>query len=320
MSKGDLSRKPDRNLKILISIHILWGVLVFMVGLWWGSLVVSRQREIAELETQLGVPRSEVESKFSQTKKMIYWESGTFVVLLVASSGLLLSLYSRDLKRSRSIQAFFASLTHELRTPLTSIRLQAESIADSIGEQDPNRQVAQRLLEDTSRLETQVERTLELARVEGGGRVDLRTIHLASWLDRMIPQLIESYRNRIEVRVEGDRQAAIQADPSSLSVIFRNLFENSVKHAQKSPCRSVVEIHPAHAEEVEVVYRDDGKGIQADSSKIGRLFYKGPQSSGAGVGLYLVTVLMNRMSGRVDYGSPGGFEARMKFVSGAVEP
>lgn len=319
MSKGDLSRKPDRNLKILISIHILWGVLVFMVGLWWGSLVVSRQREIAELETQLGVPRPEVESKFSQTQKMIYWESGTFVVLLVASSGLLLSLYSRDLKRSRAIQAFFASLTHELRTPLTSIRLQAEAIADSIDAHDPNRAVAQRLLEDTSRLETQVERTLELARVEGGGSVDLRTVHLANWLERMIPQLTESYRNRIEVRIEGDRQLSVRADPSSLSVIFRNLFENSAKHAQKVPCRAVVEIQPWHESKVIVTYRDDGKGVQADLPKIGRLFYKGPHSSGAGVGLYLVTVLMNRMAGRVDYSSPNGFEARMQFRNGAVE-
>lgn len=290
-----------------------------MVGLWWGSLVVSRQREIAELELQLGMPKAGVESKFARTQKMIYWESATFVVLLVASSGLLLSLYSRDLKRSRSIQAFFASLTHELRTPLTSIRLQAESIADSIAANDPNQKMTVRLLEDTSRLETQVERTLELARVEGGGSVDLRTIHLGGWLDRMIPQLTESYRNKIEISVDGDRNAAVSADPSSLQVIFRNLIENSVKHSQKQPCRVTIRIESVGNSNVRVSYRDDGKGAVADPEKIGRLFYRGPQSNGAGVGLYLVTMLMNRMNGRVDYASPGGFEAEMSFRNGAIE-
>ena len=63
------------------------------------------------------------------------------------------------------MQAFFASVTHELRTPLTSIRLQAEAIAE--GEQ--RAELARRLLEDSHRLESQIDKTLELARIEGGG-------------------------------------------------------------------------------------------------------------------------------------------------------
>ena len=99
-----------------------------------------------------------------RTQHMLHWESTTFFVLAVVSSAFLFWLYWLDMRRARSIQAFFASVTHELRTPLTSIRLQAESIAEQCDESQ--RQLVARLLEDTTRLEGQVERTLELARLE----------------------------------------------------------------------------------------------------------------------------------------------------------
>ena len=94
------------------------------------------------------------------------------MVLLTGLSIALVWLYLRDQRRTNSLRAFFASVTHELRTPLTSIRLQAESLADA-GNASP---LVERLLEDTSRLEGQVEKTLELARIEGGGELDLQPL------------------------------------------------------------------------------------------------------------------------------------------------
>ena len=92
--------------------------------------------------------------------------------------GVLFWLYWRDAKRTRSLQAFFASLTHELRTPLTSIRLQAESISDGLADHPEQKDFLQRLLEDSQRLELQVERVLELARVEGGGPIFTQAIQI----------------------------------------------------------------------------------------------------------------------------------------------
>ena len=76
------------------------------------------------------------------------------------------------------MQAFFASVTHELRTPLTSMRLQAEAIAE--GEQ--RAELARRLLEDSHRLESQIDKTLELARIEGGGPLREQSIPLQAWV------------------------------------------------------------------------------------------------------------------------------------------
>src|SRR5690606_29195371 len=99
---------------------------------------------------------------------------------------------ARDRKRTRSIQAFFASLTHELKTPLTSIRLQAESIADPTNDDAFKRQLVERLLADTSRLEAQVERSLELARLEGGGPVFVQGYELKNLIERGLRQQLET--------------------------------------------------------------------------------------------------------------------------------
>ena len=46
--------------------------------------------------------------------------------------------------------------------------------------------LVERLLEDTSRLEGQVEKTLELARLEGGGALDLQPLPIHTWLQRQL--------------------------------------------------------------------------------------------------------------------------------------
>jgi signal transduction histidine kinase len=66
---------------------------------------------------------------------------------------------------------------------------------------------------------------------------------------------------------------------------------------------------------VELRFRDDGRGFPGDAAKLGRMFQRGGSSSGTGVGLYLVRVLMERMGGSVEFAraETGGFEARLYF-------
>ena len=113
---------------------------------------------------------------------MLQWESGFFLVLLLTLSAALFWFYWRDMQRARGTQAFFAALTHELRTPLTSVRLQSEAIAAG----EPTQELIERLLADTHRLESQIDKTLELARIEGGGALAEQAIRLDPWLDRVL--------------------------------------------------------------------------------------------------------------------------------------
>ncbi len=288
-------KTPLRRMRLLFTALFSWLFLVCVLGAWWGSLILKHAFRIAELERVTGLASSATESHWLKTQRMLYWEGASFFLLLLASTVFLIWLYWRDLKRSKAIQAFFASLTHELRTPLTSIRLQAESIA----EDRPGSPLIQRLLEDTLRLESQVERTLELARVEGGGPVFTRPLRIKPWIERTLKAWTETHAQRLRIESEID-DFTIEADSTAVQVILKNLLENSLRHLKQD--RISVSLKTRKTPEgVKIFFRDNGDGFTGDPRNLGKIFYKGPSSSGAGVGLYLVRVLMERMGGKAEF-------------------
>jgi signal transduction histidine kinase len=314
-SQGTITRYQKRSLRILLSVHVVWLTTICALGAWWGSLVLRQAAKIAELEQASGLAFVQAHAQWMKTQRMLFWESGTYFFLLLASTTILFWLYWRDARRTRSLQAFFASMTHELRTPLTSIRLQAESIADANpnSEQKP---LLDRLLEDTQRLELQVDRVLELSRVEGGGPIFTQSIRTRPLLEKLARdwQSHQSDRASVELNVE-DLQ--IEADAVAVQIILKNLFENSIRHSQKTPVKIQISTEKnGHGSYLH--FRDDGNGFTGSAKNLGKLFEKGEKSQGAGVGLYLIQVLMNRMGGGATFkGTQTGFEASLLFKEGA---
>jgi len=86
-------------------------------------------------------------------------------------------------KKTKDLQVFFASLTHELKTPLASIKLQSEVIEESLNSNlDPLvHKLLRRLVQDTNKLETQMDKILQLSRIERGGELNLNSIELVSF-------------------------------------------------------------------------------------------------------------------------------------------
>ncbi len=316
--KGALSTVPNRRMRWMLAIHLLWAGLLSGIVFWWRSVMLEQAQRLAELEQQLGLAQNE--RSLAATQRMLWWESLTALVLLFSLSALIFWLYWRDSKRARSIQAFFASVTHELRTPLTSIRLQAESIADSSeGASEHTLNLVSRLLEDTQRLESQVERVLELSRVEGGGPVHLQPMNLRGWMNRLSYSIVEGYAGKVRVHSDSSETISVLADPAALQVIIRNLIENSLRHSGRDPVEIRISAAGSLGGRVALVVSDNGIGFDGDSTLLGRLFHRGKDSSGAGVGLYLIRVLMERMHGRAEFISGShGFEARLEFMEASA--
>ncbi|HEY5020524.1 MAG TPA: HAMP domain-containing sensor histidine kinase [Steroidobacteraceae bacterium] len=313
--KGGLSTAPMRRTMALAVAASLWLSLQIVLVVWWATVIERQARQIAALEALRGGDAGPAAAQWSRTRLMLVGESSTSLALLLALSLLLAWLYWREHRRARSMQAFFASVTHELRTPLTSIRLQAEAIAE--GEQ--RAELARRLLEDSHRLESQIDKTLELARIEGGGPLSEQSIPLQAWLARTLDSIAQAHGSALDVLAHVDAALPpIQADAGALQLILRNLVENSVRHARVSPV-SVRLTASVRGAELVLEYQDNGQGVAAGAGRLGRLFGRGPSSSGAGVGLYLVRRLMQRMGGRARFNTaPGeGFRAELWFPVGS---
>ena len=317
-SKGGLTTIPARRLGLILTAHVLWMVVVFALGAWWTVLAHKQSTKIAMLEHAAGLPFEVTQAHWIKTQRMLHWESTTFAILFFISTGLLFWIYWRDMLRARSLHAFFASVTHELRTPLTSIRLQAESIAEGAlsTEQTPSQKgLVDRLIEDTMRLESQVERTLELARLEGGGPLFRQPLQIRPWLDRSLQHWSEAFRGRIQFENQVE-DTYIEADPTAIQVIVKNILENAMRHSTQEAVQVTIRSQ-SEKKVVWLIFQDNGNGFSGDSSRLGRLFEKGAKSHGAGVGLYLIKTLMSRMGGHAEFSSgAGGFEVKLRFREG----
>ena len=307
--QGGLSVQPVRRTRAVAAVAVLWVVLQLALVIWWAIVIGRQARRLAQLEALQGVAGGIASEQWSRTRLMLVGESGSFFALLLAISLLLAWLYWREHKRARAMQAFFASVTHELRTPLTSIRLQAEAIAE--GEHSAD--LARRLLEDSHRLESQIDQTLELARIEGGGPLSEQAVPLQNWVPRALEGILAAYGERVSLDLQIDATLPpVQADAGALQMILRNLIDNSVRHSRRDPVKVRIRAH-ARGERVALDYEDDGVGIEHSTARLGHLFARGPRSSGAGVGLYLVRRLMQRMGGTIHFPSApsGGFRCEL---------
>jgi len=310
-SKGRLSVQPARQSRLVAILAGIWLVIILVLGFWWGTLLLRQSARIAELSVAAGVPQAEAFAELARTQRMLQWESGSFLILLLTLSAALFWFYWRDMQRARGTQAFFAALTHELRTPLTSVRLQSEAIAAGA----PTQELVERLLSDTYRLESQIDKTLELARIEGGGALAEQAIRLDPWLERVLRGIAASEGDAMDIAVTLEPALpAIRGDTAALQLILRNLLENSLRHGDRDPVQVSVTASKVNGN-VELSFRDNGRGFEGDPSRLGRLFQRGSASRGTGVGLYLVRVLMERMGGKVEFSNAadGGFATKLRF-------
>lgn len=305
----------NQRFGVLLAAHVVWLALICILGFWWGRLLLRQARKIEELQVSAGRTLVDAHAQWERTHHMVYWESSSFFALIFLSAAFIFWVYWRDMRRARSIQAFFASVTHELRTPLTSIRLQAESIAENFSESSPERALVGRLMEDTTRLEAQVERTLELARVEGGGPVFVQPLQLKPWVERMIQSWRDVYGNRLNIQTSGIEDVTIEADPTCLQTILKNLLENTLKHSKTEQTQVVFATRSSQTG-IRLEYSDNGKGYDGNPQQLGQLFFRGSSSQGTGVGLYLIKTLMRKMGGEADFSQTGssGFKANLEFV------
>ncbi len=110
-SKGALSISPVRQSR---RVAILAGAVAGRdpgAGVLVGHHRDAASRErIAELAQLAGVPQAEAIAELARTHRMLLWEGGTFLLLLLTVSGALFWYYRRDMRRARGTQAFFAAL------------------------------------------------------------------------------------------------------------------------------------------------------------------------------------------------------------------
>lgn len=295
------------------ALTLVWVFMLLGIGSWWLFLVF----KLHSMISSLNLPELGSQSKFLN---MMRWEGSFFFIFLLLLGGSLFAMYFRDMKKSKAMQAFFASLSHELKTPLASMRLQAEVIKDMIEDETHSHEqlssLTGRLIEDTHKLESELEKSLQLSRIEQDAVLTLNPISL----DRYLKRYLSKIPKELKVELELDKSAnEIMADELALNVIFRNLFENTLRHNKNSKLVSISAKKSANL--IEVIYDDHGSAFEGNQASLGELFYKFNSVKGTGIGLYLIKNFMRKMHGElVVLNSPRlKFQLNFKAAEGEID-
>jgi signal transduction histidine kinase len=207
----------------------------------------------------------------------------------------------RRLERVR--RDFVANASHELKTPLTSIRGFAETLLE---DEDTEPEIRQRFLgairNNTLRLQNLVDDLLDLSRLESGGWIAAR--------ERVdVGQVAEGAWDALATKLTGDRVFSVSgkgvayADASGMAQIFRNLFENAVRHT--APGGRIAVKVSSDGQTVTTRVIDDGEGIPLQSlPRIFERFYRADSArdrdqGGTGLGLAIVRHMIHSMGGAV---------------------
>ncbi|MEE2744747.1 MAG: HAMP domain-containing sensor histidine kinase, partial [Bdellovibrionota bacterium] len=267
-------KKSNKNLIILFA---LLAFALLGIGTWWLYLLVNLKSNVGNIPNGISLYDHQ---KFIN---MVAWEGATFLLLISSITAIIFAYYLKDQKKTRNMQAFFSSLTHELKTPLASIRLQADVI-NSLLENSQNKRLqnlSDRMIEDTKNLETQMDKILQLSRMEQGGNLNPRPLNIYDF----IRETLEKWSlGEQDFQISSkDKYLNIMADPFALELILRNLLENSKNHSPREMIKITISQKCLH--EVLLQYTDNGI-FEGDTKKLGTLFYKYNSPKGSGIGLY----------------------------------
>jgi len=215
----------------------------------------------------------------------------------------------RELReRTQQLEVLTRIMRHDIRNDVTIIRGLAEQVRETESLSDEGREYLQRVVDAS----THVTELIASARdfvdsIVGESNPDPVPVSLATILSEELEKAETSYDDAV-FAVEGEiPRVAVLAD-EMLSSVFRNLLNNAVQHNDRETPRITVSTTQSGGT-VAVRIADNGPGIpdtrEADIFGQGE---KGLASEGTGIGLYLVSTLVDRYGGdvRVEDNDPRG--------------
>jgi signal transduction histidine kinase len=271
-----VSEKIMRASKLQFALSLFWFLFTFSLVVWWWVFSLHQLELLSEVVEQV---------KHQSIKRMLIWEGAVLVVAVFVGGLTLVILTNRERQRNLRLRNFFSNFTHDLKTSLTRLRLRTEMLAEKNSSPE-----VQKLLEEASRLDLQLENSLWVARGDTHKLIseDISLSQSIGFLRVEWPEL--------EVRLHQD--ALLLADGQALKSVFRNVFQNAWLHGEATK----IDIKPIlqnNAWTIEI--EDNGKGFSGDLKQLGAKLLSSKSERGNGLGLFLTNDLIKRMNGQIKF-------------------
>jgi two-component system, OmpR family, phosphate regulon sensor histidine kinase PhoR len=248
-------------------------------------------------------------------KQMMFWIASSGLLLLVLTGfGFSIFYLYRQKFFNETQRDFVNNFTHEFKTPLAVIKIAADVLQQKtiIEKPDKLKNYAGIIYEQTSHLQSQVQRLLEIAYTDRSSlplekeKFDVNLLIEESIND--LQPLIEQ-KNAIVNTNFVKHDAIINADKPYLRLCLINLIENAIKYAATPVIDISTRIEANH---FCIAVKDNGIGIATEhQKKIFDRFYRITDgelhtSKGFGLGLHFVKKVIDTHKGKIEVTSEPG--------------
>lgn len=242
--------------------------------------------------------------------------SSLFLLLVAGSFALALFIILKQKQLSNMKMDFINNMTHELKTPISTISLASQMLRDDSIASIPTSRLkyAGVIYDENKRLANQVEKVLQMARMEKGEiKYNMNPIDFHELIEIALSQFyiqVEDSNGTLDAVLEAEN-SIVTVDELHLTNVVNNLLDNALKYNDKEQPK--IEVKTDSNDDFLILkVKDNGVGIRKDDlKKIFDQFYrvnKGDvhDTKGFGIGLSYVKSIIEAHKGTIDVQSKLG--------------
>lgn len=204
---------------------------------------------------------------------------------------------------------FISIASHQLRTPLTAINTYARMLDGGyVGKLNKEQQdFVRTIITSVTRMNELITALLDISRIESGSlQLKLSKLDYTTIVKAIVAEVAaEAEKKNIRVTVDvPDKPVVVKTDPVLLPEICANLVSNSLKYTPAGG-KITVKLKETAKKQAVLSVKDTGYGIPKETQyRVFTKFYRGEnivrrETSGTGLGLYLVKLIADTMGGKV---------------------
>ena len=253
---------------------------------------------------------------FEIISQMRFWVISSIVLIAVLIFfAYVINVILRQKKLSEIKNDFINNMTHELKTPISTIALASDVLMQNGIETNPEKlkNYARIIKDENQRLQNQVERVLQIARLEKDElEMNKQQFDLHELIELAVPTIEMNFAEK-ELKISVNLKATnamLRGDEMHITNVIFNLLDNAAKYGGASP---EIDIETHQTEKgIFLSVSDKGPGIAKEQQKdIFEKFYRISTGNvhdvkGFGLGLHYVRTIVDDHEGKIKLNSKVG--------------
>ncbi len=238
-----------------------------------------------------------------------------FVLIILITFFISTYIILRQKRVSAMKTDFISNMTHEFKTPIATIRLAGDSLKNDkiLSNQKMREQFIGIISQETTRLNNQVEKVLEISSLDKGEiKLKLQNHDIHAMLDEVVKTFdlsIKQESGKIATELKAENTQYL-IDKEHMMNVISNLIDNAIKYSKSEPDITITTYNKNKW--IYISVKDRGIGMdQATLTKIFERFYRASDINihnvkGFGLGLHYVKEIVSAHKGLVDVKSTTG--------------